>query len=634
MNTKLFFAFIASFNLAIAQDVYQTSIRTELVQWDAVRGEWLAESFQAMAANQPIPDRNFPEDLTPAEMYALVPTERRERINTILAQPSNTTQNRVPTTDNSTINRIPVGSTPNQLIPASASHDRYTYFVSRPGCELVSGRTYGDPHIRTFDDKSYSFQTVGEYILAASPDRNFEVQTRQKPETDKVSLNTAAAMNVYGDRVGIYASDFPDGQTGTPIRVNGRPVYISNETFYLPHGGTIQNNGREYIVTWPTGEKVQARLSSSGSMRFINVTVYVYRCNGNYYGLMGNANGRSDDDFSSSNNRFNMASSSIFAPFDSRTFGQQETAMEREQLAFLAKDFGRQFLVNDQISLFDYAFGQSSWTFYDPTFPREHITLGDIAQTDRDRARRECERLGVQREDMAGCVLDMAHVNLTPSPRPTQPDRTTGRIVTPVTSRQPNVNRPDVFERVPSSTGTRTPNTTISNGTIDKTNSGSVERTKNPGTAVEQNSDLRQPVETVRPNPTIKHPETNPVERQPSSTINNDGLNRKPVGESGVTKSPSVEKPASNGSVERQPTPSRTKSPSTTTTNPTRTPNSVSRPVSTNPVSKPVENTKVQQPSSTVTSPSRTTTTSRPSTGNIKSSGSINTGKTSNSGGR
>jgi hypothetical protein len=508
MNKSLLFSFLLASGSLFAQDENKSRIKAELVEWDAVRGEWLAESFNAMANNQPIPDRTFPEDLTPAEMYSLVPAERQGRIREISNQSrtNNPRENTNQTTNQS--GRIPVGETTNNR--PNNTGERYNYYVTRPGCPLTTGRSYGDPHIRTFDGKTYSFQTVGEYVLSSSPDRSFEVQARQKPQTNQVSLNTAVAMNVYGDRVGIYASDSPDGQAGSSVRVNGRPVYMNNETFYLPHGGTIQHSGKEYIVTWPTGEKVQARMSSTSGMRFMNISVYVYQCNGDYFGLMGNANGRSDDDFAGSNNRGNFASSTIFEPFGSRDFGRNTSAMEREHLAFLARDFGSQFLVNDQTSLFDYGFGQSSWTFYDPSFPRTHITLGDLSQADRDRARRECERQGILADEMAGCVMDLAHANIPPTPRANNPNRTEGRVLNPVSERRPNTNRPDVFERNPNRNGSRTSSETVV-----------------------------KPTGSERPT-TERKPETNEPTRgtsvdKPTSTRTetNSGEVRKPVGNSG-----------------------------------------------------------------------------------------------------
>lgn len=547
MKKIILFSFVlVSVNL-FAQDDRQSKIKSELVAWDPVRGEWLAESFNAMANNKPIPDRTFPEDLTPAEMYSLVPADRQGRIREISNQSTN---NRVPEPSQTTENRVPVGtSSTNNRIPNA--NDRYNYYVSRPGCGLIMGRSYGDPHIRTYDGKSYSFQTVGEYVLSSSPDRLFEVQARQKPQTNDVSLNTAIAMNVYGDRVGIYASDVPDGNHGTPVRVNGRPVYVSNETFYLPHGGTIQHIGGEYVVTWPTGEKVQSKLSSTGGMRFMNVSVFVYKCNGNYFGLLGNANGRSDDDFYGSRNDF--ASSSIFSPFDRRDFGRATSSIERDHLAFLARDFGNQFLVNDQTSLFDYGFGQSSWTFYDPSFPRNFITMGDISQADRDRARRECERQGILSDDMNGCVMDLAHSNIQPTPRPTTNDRTSGREITPVSERKPNVNRPDIFEREPAprpsggkvvigETGERKPSTSgdrpvIGSETIKDENQREnvTPGTRNPGGQVgtpNKEGKIEGQGSTVRPSSTSGTPVRKPVE-------NTESTGKKP------TVQPSTDRPSS-----------------------------------------------------------------------------------------
>ena len=46
-------------------------VRAELTKWDPIRGEWLASSLVAMSSNQIIPDRTFPEDLTPVDMLRI-----------------------------------------------------------------------------------------------------------------------------------------------------------------------------------------------------------------------------------------------------------------------------------------------------------------------------------------------------------------------------------------------------------------------------------------------------------------------------------------------------------------------------------------------------------------------------------
>src|SRR6476660_5472045 len=56
------------------------SVRTELTNWDKVRGEWLAQSMEAMSTNGQVPDRNFPENYTPSEMYMAMPVNVRNNV--------------------------------------------------------------------------------------------------------------------------------------------------------------------------------------------------------------------------------------------------------------------------------------------------------------------------------------------------------------------------------------------------------------------------------------------------------------------------------------------------------------------------------------------------------------------------
>lgn len=418
-NYYILFVTIFCTSSLFAQISTDTKIREELVDWDPVRGAWLAESMQAVATNQPIPDRRFPEEYTPAEMFSTVPLERQKVIQSRI----NENRNSASEDQRQTWNRM-------------------DQFTRNRSCNLSMARTYGDPHISSFDGKKFSFQTVGEFVMSKSSDGFFEVQARQKPQSDEISLNTAVAMNVHGDRVGIYASDYPDAITGTPLRVDGRPIYIQNEVYYLPHGGTIQNSGKSYIVTWPTGEKVEAKMSSSGRMSFLNLSVNVFPCSSVYNGVLGNANGNPNDDFGDRGTH--MASSTIFDPFGSNDFGRDNANMEKQYLAFIAKDFAQMYRVTQLTSLFDYGFGQSTWTFTDESFPRVHLTLADLSENDRNNARRKCEQQGVSREDMNGCIFDVGHANIEPTPRPVITDRTIGRRVDPVDGRTPNVNKPEM----------------------------------------------------------------------------------------------------------------------------------------------------------------------------------------------
>lgn len=394
-------------------------IRKEMVAWDAVRGEWLASSMEAMANKKPTPDRNFPEEYTPAEMFSAMPSTTQDRVRSQI-QRSNTT------TADST---------------SRSQWSRLNSFTNRtPDCKPVMGRTYGDPHLKSFDGATYSFQTVGEFTLVRSGSGNVNVQVRQRNQSDDFSLNTAVAMNVGGDRVCFYANEKPDGNTSTPIRINGEPVYIEGANYYLEHGGTISPSGRNnYTITWPTGEKVKLDGSQTGGMSFYNIAVEVYPCADSYEGILGNANGRSSDDFDIRNGNGGIASSN----WNMGVFGstnQRDQMMEKEYLAFLAKDFARQYRITQQESLFDYGFNQSTLAFTDESFPRIHRTLGDLNEDDRRRAQRECERSGFTGNELSACIYDNGFLRIEPTPKPNIPDRTVGRQLDPIRTPIPNRN--------------------------------------------------------------------------------------------------------------------------------------------------------------------------------------------------
>ncbi len=388
-------------------------IRAELEEWDPIRGPWLSQSLEAMSKQEPIPDRTFPEDITPGQMVAALPENTRASIETIAMR--NTT-----------------GSETEQ---AQWNEIRRTVVRPGAGCARRTARTYGDPHLVTFDGARYSFQTVGEYVLAKSTS-GFEVQARQKASGDDFSLNSAIAMNVSGDRVGIYSSDIPDGDQSTPVRVNGQAVHIpSNKAYFLKNGGTIRRTGNTYEVLWPTGELVQTSFTG----RFMNdVSVQITDCSqGIFSGLLGNANGFANDDFRGMEGRPDLGS-----PFDGGILGDVSVEMERSRLAFLANQLGDEFRVTPITTLFDYGIGQSTLTFTDRSFPRVHRTINELPQDRRDAARRNCNQLGVSDLDMNGCIYDNVYLDLDPVPTPVVRDPSQGIVLEPIRERKPNVNEP------------------------------------------------------------------------------------------------------------------------------------------------------------------------------------------------
>ena len=111
-------------------------IRKELHQWDVIRGEWLANSIEAIANDQPVPQRTFPENFTPNQMLRMV--------------------------DQNTRNTIRNSANANTKSDQDAQFwRRVNRTVEAAYCTPLQARTYGDPHMVSFDGARYSFQTVG-----------------------------------------------------------------------------------------------------------------------------------------------------------------------------------------------------------------------------------------------------------------------------------------------------------------------------------------------------------------------------------------------------------------------------------------------------------------------------------------
>lgn len=397
-------------------------IRTELTNWDAVRGEWLASSMEAMAYHRVLPQRTFPEDFTPSELLKLVPSGHRKAINThIEAASRNATES----------------------AQIQAWKDMRN-IMQRVDCKLVMARSYGDPHLSTFDGASYSFQTVGEFILAKSTSGNFEIQSRQQPQSDDFSLNTALAMNVNGDRLGIYPNDKPDGDASI-FRLNGNPIAVDqNSTYFLPHGGTIRFHKKRYQIMWPTGENMTVDLSPQAFMTFANLSIQIYPCiETEFSGVLGNANGDMNDDF---NTRGVRPSSSFISmvSFGDPQAQQISQQVEREHLAYLAKEFASQWRVTMENTLFDYGIGRNTMTYTDLSFPRVHRTLNDMTPDQRTTAQRTCENQGLTGAELRACIYDNGFLNIPPSPRPVVTDHTEGVVLAkiekpiPVEKTKPN----------------------------------------------------------------------------------------------------------------------------------------------------------------------------------------------------
>lgn len=525
-NTLLFIGILVMFIPSLQAQSERFSqdfqpVRNELTKWDPIRGEWLASSLVAMAKKEPIPDRTFPEDFTPAEMLRMVPEPNRLAIQ----QQINENQ------------RIATDST------GRNEWNTVSNVVGRPTCKPITGRTYGDPHLASFDGATYSFQTVGEFVLAKSVSQNLEIQTRQQAQTDDFSLNTAVAMNVAGDRVAIYANEKPDNNSNTALRVNGAPVNITRNTYFLPHGGTIRYTSNSYIITWPTGETANAQIRNSSRMNFINVTVQVYPCaQQDLQGLLGNANGQERDDFET-RTAGNRPAYMAFSSFGGEQMQRASNEMEKEYLAFLARDYARDFRVTTNTSLFDYGFGQSTLSYTDESFPRVHRTVGDLSNDRQDAARRNCEEQGVRGAELKGCIFDNAYLEIPPSPRPTITDPTAGAVLTSVDRPMKNVNPAPIGSTAPVSKGDGSDG---SAQPLAKPERGNIEEKKPNVIGDKVEPSVSKPGTTKKPSGSVLKP-SGTIVKPSGSTTKPAGTITKPAGTTvkpaGTTVKPSTPTP-------------------------------------------------------------------------------------------
>ncbi|NMF65124.1 hypothetical protein DP113_28120 [Brasilonema octagenarum UFV-E1] len=297
---------------------------------------------------------------------------------------------------------------------------------NRPNGQLKQGKSYGDPHLITFDGLSYSFQTVGEFIVVKSNDGKFEVQVRHAPVNSSLSLNSAVAMKVGSDRVAFYSKEFPDSNTSTPLRINGKPTVIQGDSLSLPGGNTIAKSGDTYVVNFSTGEKVVVDTAQVGGNFYFNVSPFVLDSQPERYsGLLGNVNGNPKDDQKIRGGGV-LSSKSTYGDVKQVLnlvgVGQLPVSLNAaEKLYFdqLYKDFANSWRISQKESLFDYLPNKTTENYTDRKFPDKYLKLEMLSSEQVKKARSACEAAKVTQDMMEGCIFDVGFTGFSEFARAT-----------------------------------------------------------------------------------------------------------------------------------------------------------------------------------------------------------------------
>ncbi|ORA03836.1 hypothetical protein BST17_16910 [Mycolicibacterium bacteremicum] len=236
----------------------------------------------------------------------------------------------------------------------------------------------GDPHLLTFDGVHYDLMAAGEFDVVDGPVR---VQARQTafPGSRDVTLNTAVAADVAGDRVGVYQED-----GAVVVRIGSQPVELAVGGVGLPGGGTVGSGDDGAVrIGWPDESTLEVRPIGVWGLSFTLRLAEQHR--GKVAGLLGNYNGDDRDDLVIRDGK----------PLAGNDFGD------------LYPRYADSWRITDQESLFHYRPGQSTATFTDRSLPDNPVDAASLPH--RETAELICRRAGVTDPVLLqGCVLDVA----------------------------------------------------------------------------------------------------------------------------------------------------------------------------------------------------------------------------------
>lgn len=392
--------FVASLFAATSSEVpfqkrESTHIKEILTAWDATNGEYLYKSMSALVMHEQQPDRPKGMNKTPFELIQSMDSQRINRLQRAASSELENERN-------------------------AGQSDRYYWedwkeLLDASQCSTSRGNSNGDPHMRTFDKESYDFQNAGDYLLTASEDNTFMIQTQQVRMGSNISLNGAVAMNINGDVVEMR--DIEENKGQVVFVVNGEQLPNSRADIVLPQGGVVNyQSNKKYVVKWPTGEQMAVGVRNFNGKQLYDLTVFVPECRDTYYGLLGNNDGVKNDivafdpDTGRELTREDMANSSE-DDFGNRRRAPEYIDRKTRDSRFISRVFGREYQLDSETSIFT---NQMTDIPDEIRYPQEYLSLAELTDEQIKEGLRKAREAGVADEDLYGAVYDYGHLGLEP----------------------------------------------------------------------------------------------------------------------------------------------------------------------------------------------------------------------------
>lgn len=371
-------------------------IKEILSNWDAKKGAWLYESINALVMGTEAPDRmdNSVQETT----FELLNSMTENRFNRVYRAASQ----ELKTEREERANQRRKSKDPYYW-------EQWMMVLDRTNCEVSRGRSNGDPHFTSFDGKKFDFQNAGDYLLTSSLATNFDMQVRQERLNERISVNGSTAINVNGDTLVIYAQK--DGKQGVFI-LNGQRIENPKEAAYFKRGGVMRFEKNRYVVNSPTGEQVHIKMRHFSKRDLLDIDVFAPSCGGDYQGLFGDADGDVSNDLRTADSTLvDNRDRTSEAVFGAGRRNATNSSNEANYLNFISRDFGDQFIVQAEWSLFD-----EPWVDIPDSirYPIEPTTLENLEDEQIEEALKICKEAGVAEDDLMGCVYDYGYVGLTP----------------------------------------------------------------------------------------------------------------------------------------------------------------------------------------------------------------------------